>query len=298
VRLVLPLLVVLLFALPARAQQDGNYTFLPYKNGDTWPGRNFNGVDFLEPFVPVTAARRGEAGRIVLDTAVPYALLASAFSISRPLDKDISREIRSWPGAFNVDHVLDNYGVLFGFIALSMSSMLLPAPEDQYGYNWNLRLDRLTVFTLGMCLPALIREATVPIFNVPRPDGSNYTSKNDSRPAGHVAAAFATAAFMSHMLRDWWQPHREPNLLLRVGEEAAIALVYAPAIYVMLERIKSNKHTLVDTLIGAAIGSFTMNLFYSWSFNRREMGHSWIEGLDLTYDPVNKGYMLALSGRF
>ncbi|MEZ0231148.1 MAG: phosphatase PAP2 family protein [Planctomycetota bacterium] len=295
-RSLLSLIFVLLFALPASAQPE-EYTFLPYKNGDSWPGRNFNGVDFLEPFVPVNSARNGEVGRIVLDTAVPYSLLASSFSISRPEDKAISREIRKWNG-LQLDSNLDNYGVLMGYIALSMASMLLPAPEDQYGYNWHLRLDRLTVFTLGMCIPTLIREATVPIFDVPRPDGSNYTSTNDARPAGHVAAAFATAAFMSHTLRDWWQPHRETNLLLRIGEEVGIALVYAPAVYVMLERIKSNKHTLVDTLLGAAIGSFTMNLFYSWSFERRELGRGWIDGLDLTYDPDQRGYMLALSGRF
>ncbi len=295
-RLAPAVLLLLLLASPASAQTE-EHTFLPYKNGDSWPGRNFNGLDFLEPFAPVTAARRGEAGRIVLDSAVPYGLLIATFSIGRGNDVEMSREVRKWNG-FQVDDRLDNYGVLMGYIALSMASMLLPAPEDRYGYNWHLRLDRLTVFALGMCVPTLIREATVPLWNVPRPDGSNYTSQNDARPAGHVAAAFATAAFLSHTLRDWWQPHRETNLLLRVGEEVALALVYLPSCYVALERIKAKKHTIVDCLAGAAVGTFVMNAFYSWSFDRREIGAGWVDSLDVTYDYTQKGYMLALSGRF
>jgi membrane-associated phospholipid phosphatase len=297
VRLLVALILVLLAALPAGAQEDRERTLLPYKNGDSWPGRNFNGIDFLEPFVPVNAARRGEAGRIVLHTAVPYAFLASSFIVGNGTDDRVSREIAKWKG-LQLDDSLDNYGFLMGYIALSMASILLPAPEDDYGFNWQLRLDRLTVFTLGMCVPTLLREATVPIYNVPRPDGSNYTSQNDARPAGHVAAAFAAGTFLSFTMRDWLEPHREKNPLLRVGEELIVALPLLPPVYTMLSRVKARKHTLKDTLAGAAFGAFTMSLFYSWSFNERDFGRGWIDGFDLSWDPSQKGYMLALSGRF
>lgn len=295
--LVAALLLVLLLALPDRAHAQDEPTFLPYKNGDSWPGRNFNGVDFLEPFVPASAWRRGDYGRIVLDTAVPYSLLVSSFAIDRPTDLAVSKEITRWKG-FQLDSRLDNYATLFAFMAVSMASILLPAPEDEYGFNWHLRLDRLTVFTLGCCLPALERELTAPLFNVPRPDGSSYTSKNDARPSGHTAASFAAAAFLSHTLRDWWEPHRETNLALRIAEEVAIGATYLPPLYMILSRVKSRKHTLVDCLIGGAMGVFTMNLFYSWSFNRREQGRAWVDSLDVSYDPDQKGFLLAISGRF
>jgi hypothetical protein len=43
-----------------------------------------------------------------------------------------------------------------------------------------------------------------------------------------------------------------------------------------LERVHARKHFLTDTLLGGAIGAFTMDMFYAWSFTRTELRRSWL----------------------
>ena len=66
----------------------------------------------------------------------------------------------------------------------------------------------------------------------------------------------------------------------------------------MFERIHAGKHTLVDCFAGAALGAFTMDLYYYWSFSERVQGRSWLRSLDLSFVPQPGGFALALAGRF
>jgi len=264
----------------------------PYKGGEGWPERNFEGADFLEPFVPLAALDHGDGGRIVLDTAVPYALLGSAFAFQNT-DRATLQEIRRWKWV-GIDQKADNYPVLLGFVALSGLSMLLPSPEDGATYSWDLRLDRATVFALGMAAAELEDLAFAPIFHRLRPDRSDSTS----RPSGHTLAAAAAASFFADVLRDTLHPQDETNLALRLVEEVGCALPYLGAGYVALERIHGSRHYLTDTLLGAALGSFTMHLLHSWSFTRLEQHTSWFDSVSLGWDPDQKGMLFAVSGSF
>src|SRR5262249_23092883 len=100
------------------------------------------------------------------------------------------------------------------------------------------------------------------------------------------------------VLRDTFHPQDEPNLGLRVLEEVACAIPYLGAGYVALERVHARKHYLTDTLLGAAIGSLTMHLFYSWSFTRLEQQSCWFDMGYVSYDPERKGIQFALVGSF
>jgi hypothetical protein len=81
-------------------------------------------------------------------------------------------------------------------------------------------------------------------------------------------------------------------------EVASAAVLYLGAGYMALERVHSNKHFLTDTLLGGAIGAFTTNMFYAWSFTRREQGRSWLEHVSVRYDPGRRGVEVAIAGRF
>jgi membrane-associated phospholipid phosphatase len=299
----LPIVVFLLVALvgarPAAAQDvapvDTSVRLalepLPYKAGSYFPLTLMNGVDFLEPFLPVEAARQGDVGRIVLGSALPYALLVSAFAAA-PWDIPTYMEIKRWKWV-GVDDFDDNYPILFGLVAIGGLSALLPAPaEDAGGYSWQLRLDRLAVFGLAEGLANLEVEILKPVFDRTRPDGD----KGSSRPSGHAATAFAAMAFASDTLRDWIRPEEEPELGLRIVEETATALPYLGAFYMALERVQHSKHFLSDTLLGGALGIFSTQMLYDWSFLRTELGGGWFEGFEISYEPG--GFMLAWKKTF
>jgi membrane-associated phospholipid phosphatase len=302
VRRVLALaLALFVLAHEARAEDlrlasPGEYVMLPYQNGESWPLRNFQGLDFGEAFVPVAAARQSDWGRVVLDWALPVGLLATSLTLEHS-DGQTTQEIVRWRWV-GADKKQDNYPILFGLIGVATASVLLPAPEDEFGFSWSLRFDRVTVLGLGMLTAAIERELLVPVFNKPRPDGSSYTSKNDARPSGHAASAFSSAAFLSNILRDTLRPQDEPDIPVRIAYETLSALPYLPATYVLLSRVKARKHDLTDTLLGAGLGAFTMNLFYSWSFTRREQSRGWIDSLQFSWYVDDRGAMLAFSGRF
>ena len=66
-----------------------------YKPGEIFPLELVHGADFLEPFLPVAAIERGDVGRIVLGSAMPYALLITAFAAENT-DQSTLREITRW----------------------------------------------------------------------------------------------------------------------------------------------------------------------------------------------------------
>ena len=66
-----------------------------YKLGESWPRRNFEGLDFLEPLWPRVAVARGDVGRVVLNSALPYSLLTAAFAAERT-DQSTLAEITRW----------------------------------------------------------------------------------------------------------------------------------------------------------------------------------------------------------
>jgi membrane-associated phospholipid phosphatase len=264
-------------AVPAQANP-----FPPeYKNGEVWPLTLLNGVDFAEPVFPIVAAEHGDVGRIVLGSALPYALLVSAFAAKDwdvPTYVEISRPGWNWAG---IDKSQDNYPVLYALTAIGGLSLFLPAPdEDQGGYSITLRLDRLTVFVAGVALANAEVELLRPVFDRTRPDGSH----GGSRPSGHAATAFASMAFLSDILRDTLRPQDEANPGLRILEETTTALPYLGGFYMALERVHGAKHFLSDTLLGGALGVFTMQMLYEWSFLRVELGQSWTKGFDVAYE--------------
>lgn len=264
-----------------------------YKEGQTWPLTLVNGIDFLEPFVPVAAFERGDAGRIVLGTAMPYALLVSAFA-AEGTDKGTLKEIdrRGWNWC-GLDQSQDNYPFMFGLVALGGLSSFLPAPdEDQDGYSLTLRLDRLAVFGAAVGIANAEVEILKPVFDRVRPNGTSHAS----RPSGHAVTGFAAMAFMSDVLRDTFRPQDEPNLGLRALEETASVVPYLGAFYLALERVHGQKHFLTDTLLGGALGTFTTQMLDEWSFLRVELGSSWLASFELAYEPG--GFQLAWRREF
>jgi len=254
---------------------------LAYKPHEDFPFTLFEGTDFLEPFLPLAATRNGDVGRIVLDTALPYGLLATAFA-ARGTDQHTLRQIQRW-GWAGIDDSKDNYPFLFGMVALSGLSLFLPAPEDGDRYSIRLRIDRFAVFGLGVGLSNLEVEILKKVFNRPRPD-EPFSKGGASRPSGHAVTGFASAAFLSSVLRDTLRPEDEPNLGLRVLEEVGSALPYLGAFYLSLERVHHYKHFLSDTFLSGAIGIFTTKLFWDWAFLRSELGESWAGSFDVGYE--------------
>ncbi len=243
-----------------------------YKPGESFPLELVQGADFLEPFVPATAIRRGDVGRIVLGSALPYALLASSFG-AQGTDRTTLREMTRWKWA-GVDQSQDNYPFMFGLVALGGLSSFLPAPaEDQDGYSIRLRLDRLAVFGLGVGLANAEVELLKPLFNRQRPNSTG--GAGTSRPSGHAVTGFAAMTFFSDVLRDTFRPQDEPNLGLRLAEEVGSAVPYLGAFYLAIERVHGQKHFFTDTLLAGALGTFTTQVFYEWSFLRTELGQSW-----------------------
>jgi membrane-associated phospholipid phosphatase len=284
----LAIVLVLLVARTARAQELPN----PYKPGETWPLTLVNGVDFLEPLAPAAAARTGDYGRIVLGTAIPYGLLISSFAI-RGTDHDTITEIGRWSWA-GVDQKQDNVPLLIGLGAIAAVSAFLPAPaEDAAGYSWRLRLDRISVFGIGIGLQALEVEILKDVFRRPRPDRNTTTS----RPSGHASAAFASMAFLSDILRDTFRPQEESDIGLRILEETASAIPYLGGFYMAIERVHGRKHWLTDTLLGGAIGAFTMHMVYAESFTRVETKRGWLESVSLAY-VEGRGLAIGFASRF
>jgi membrane-associated phospholipid phosphatase len=264
-----------------------------YKPGEYFPLTLVNGVDLLEPLFPIVAAKRGDVGRIVLDSALPYGLLITSFA-AQGTDRATLNEISRW-GWVGIDESHDNYPFLFGLVALGGLSSFLPAPaEDVDGYSFRLRLDRLAVFGLGVGLANAEVELLKPVFNRQRPNSTGGTGT--SRPSGHAATAFAAMAFFSDVLRDTFRPQDEPNLGLRLVEEVGSAVPYLGAFYMALERVHGHKHFLTDTFLGGALGIFTTKIFYEWSFLRTELGQSWTGSFDLAYEPG--GFLLAWRHEF
>ena len=281
-------IAVLVWSGPTRADEPPAYNL-----GEAWPLRNFQGVDFLEPLAPVGPAKDGDWGRVVLGTAIPYTALVGAF-VLEPEDTKIQTEIERWTW-LGLDKGQNNNPTLWALIAVSGLSLFLPAPEDGTAgrYEWWLRADRATVFALGMGVSTLETELLKKVFHRMRPVGSS----DDSRPSGHATAAFAGAAFFSDVLRETLRPQDETRLGVRLLEETATALPYFAAAYIGLERVYAQRHFFSDVLLGAAIGAFTMHMFYEWSFLREEAGRGWVDGLSLAWDPSSQelGVQLAWS---
>jgi membrane-associated phospholipid phosphatase len=143
-------------------------------------------------------------------------------------------------------------------------------------------------------ISSLETEILKPVFHRKRPDGDGF----GSRPSGHATTAFAAMAFLSNIVRDTLRPQDEPNVGVRILKEVASAVPYLGAGYMALERVHSNKHFLTDTLLGGAIGAFTTNMFYAWSFTRREQGRSWLEHVSVRYNPGRRGVEVVIAGRF
>ncbi len=265
---------------------------LEYKGGEIFPLRLFRGLDLLEPAVPFVATERGDWGRVLWNTAVPYTLAASAFAF-RSQDRHIAREVHRWKW-IGVDRNSDNEPMLFGLMALGAASLFLPSPEDGEDYSWQLRADRMAVFAMGMLFTELETNILKRVIRRTRPDGSD----NRSRPSGHSSATAAAMSFAADCLRDWIRPQDEPIFLHRVWKEAVCAAPYLAVGYMCLARVQMNKHYLTDTLLGAAIGAFTMHMLYSWSFLRDEQGSSWLQMASVGYNPDMKGIEFAIRGEF
>lgn len=261
-----------------------------YKDGASWPLRNFNGLDLFEPILPLVAAERGDGGGIALDTVVPLVLLGASFTLEgRDARTRVELGDAAWLG---LDRAYNNYPLLWGTLALAAGSSFLPDPlADGASWSWGLRLDRLTVLGLGVGVSALEVELLRPVFGRTRPNGRG----DGSRPSGHAATAFAAAAFMSDVLRESIRPWEEERLGPRLLDEAVCVLPYFLAAYISLERVHGEKHYLTDVLLGGAIGALTTHLFYAWSFLAWERDSpGWLEKLHLSIGPSRGGFELAL----
>jgi membrane-associated phospholipid phosphatase len=264
----------------------------PYKDGEWWPLRVANGFDFVEAIVPAAAARNGDWGRIVLNSMLPLSMFAASFDDG--IDRSTLKEIGRWKWA-GIDESKDNYPMLFALVGIGGLSTFLPAPvEDADGYSWGLRLDRLTVFALGVGLANAEVELLKPVIGRTRPNGHSGTSD----PSGHAATAFASMAFLSDVLRDTLRPQEESNIPLRILKEGLTAVPYLGGFYMAFERIHGKKHFLTDTLLGGAIGIVTTHFFYAWSFTKVEQGRGWLDSFTMAYDPSRKTFELAFARDF
>jgi membrane-associated phospholipid phosphatase len=265
---------------------------LDYKGGEIFPLRLFRGLDLLEPVAPFVATQRGDWGRVLWNTAVPYTLVASGFAL-RSYDRRAGDEARRWKWV-GFDRKADNEPTLFALMALGAATLFLPSPEDGEDYSWQLRADRMAVFAMGMLLTELETRALKNLIHRSRPDRSD----SKSRPSGHASATAAAMSFAADVLRDTFRPQDEPILLHRVWKEAVCALPYLGVGLICLQRMNADKHNLTDTLLGAAIGAFTMHMLYSWSFLRDEHGESWLSMASVGYNPEMRGIEFAIRGEF
>ena len=264
-----------------------------YKPGETWPLRNFQGWDLLEPLWPRVAVGRGDVGRVMLDSALPSSLLISAFA-AYGSDQSTLATISRWNWV-GIDQAQNNNPFLAGLVGLAAVSVFLPGPEDAQSYSWRLRADRVTVLALGIGTSWAVTSILKPLSDRTRPNGECCTS----RPSGHATTAFAAMAFLSNVVRDTLRPQDETNVGLRLLKEVASAVPYLGAGYMALERVHAREHFLTDTLLGGAIGAFTMHMSYAWSFTRTEQGRSWLgEHIAVGYDPLRHRVELAIHGRF
>lgn len=265
---------------------------LDYKGGEIFPLRVFQGLDFLEPAVPFVATTRGDWGRVAYNTVLPYTLLASSFAFRKD-DKATLKEIGRWKWT-GADMKQDNEPLMYGLIALGAASLFLPSPVDGEDYDWQLRADRMFVFAAGLLVTELEVEVLKSVMSRKRPDGSD----KKSRPSGHTATTAAAMSFFADVLRDTLRPQDEEVFLHRLWKEAVCGLPYLGVAYMALERVHSKKHFLSDTLLGAALGMFTMHMLYSWSFTRQEQGGGWLQMASIGYNPDMKGIEFALRGEF
>jgi len=283
----------------AQSSQDMLRQLLPqlgddgkYKHDDPWWSRNFQGFDFLEPLIPRVAASRGDVGNIVLDSGVPYSLLTTAFA-ARSTDQATLTGIGRW-GWVGIDERQDNWPVLAGLFALAGAGVFLPSTQDGGQYFGDVKIDRALVLVLGAATAYGTTESLKYVLDRRRPNGEDSLS----RPSGHATGGFAAMAFLSNVLRDALAPEKEPDLGVRILKEATTALPYLGASYLALERVHGKEHFLTDTLLGGAIGAFTMNMFYAWSFTRTKYGRGWFEDVSVGYDPRLRGIEALVHHRF
>ena len=273
--------------LVPQLEDDGKY-----KDGDPWWSRNFQSFDFLEPLIPRVAAARSDVGNIVLGSGVPYALLTTAFA-ARSTDQATLTEIGRW-GWVGIDERQDNWPVLASLFALAGAGVFLPSTQDGGQYSGDVKIDRAIVLALGVATAYGISEPLKYVFDRRRPNGEDSLS----RPSGHATGGFAAMAFLSNVLRDALAPEKEPDLGVRILKEATTALPYLGAGYLALERVHGKDHFLTDTLLGGAVGAFTMNMFYAWSFTRTQYGRSWFERVSVGYNPTLRGIGIIVHGQF
>jgi membrane-associated phospholipid phosphatase len=273
---------------------EGDASTLParYKQDAPWWSRNFRGVDFLEPLLPRAAASEGDIGNIVLDSALPYALLTTAFA-ARSTDQATLTAIGRW-GWVGIDERQENYPLEIGLVALGAAGILLPSTLEGGTHYGSVLVDRAVVFVLGFGTAYGTTEILKHAIARRRPNGEDSLS----RPSGHATAGFASMAFLSNVLRDTLEPRKESNLGFRILKEVATALPYLGAGYLALERVHGKDHFLTDTLLGGAIGAFSVNMFYAWSFTRSQYGRDWLEHVSIGYDPTLRGIQILVQGRF
>jgi membrane-associated phospholipid phosphatase len=88
----------------------------------------------------------------------------------------------------------------------------------------------------------------------PRPDGGS----NDSYPSGHTSFSFAGATLIARELEDLndteWNPYE--------------LLLYVPAVYVGIERVRADQHWASDVAVGAFLGTFVTNWIWDAHFKR------------------------------
>jgi len=264
----------------------------PYKGGEGWPLRNASGLDFCEPLAPIGPLSRGDLGRVCLNTALPCAMLASAFAFEGEDGRTLAEFGRwDWLG---IDEGAGNYPMLGGMLALSALGILLPVPAGFEAFAAPLRIDRATVFAAGVCAAAFEAEILKRLIHRRRPNGEDFLS----RPSGHASVAFASASFLSDVLRGILRPEDEGGLLARLFDELACALPYAGAAYVGLSRVHAREHYLTDVLLGGALGALTMHMLYSWSFARLEQGEGFVRIAWAGYDTERRAFGLALAFSF
>ncbi|MGH7306702.1 MAG: phosphatase PAP2 family protein [Candidatus Rokuibacteriota bacterium] len=151
--------------------------------------------------------------------------------------------------------------------------MFLPSTLEGGKHYGSVVLDRTAVFVLGFGTAYGTAEILKHALARRRPNGEDSLS----RPSSHATAGFTTMAFLSNVLRDTLEPEKESDLWLRIIKEVTTALPYLGAGYLALERVHGKDHFRTDTLLGGAIGAFTMNMFYAWSFTRSKYGSSWFQ---------------------
>jgi hypothetical protein len=263
-----------------------------YKLGEPWWSRNFRGVDFLEPLIPLVAASADDFGSIALGSVLPYALLTTAFA-AESTDQATLTRIGRWDWA-GIDEEQDNHVVQACLIALGAVGIFLPSRQVGGEDHGKLVLDRAIVFVLGFGTAYGATEILKGVLDRRRPNDDD----SRSRPSAHATAGFAAMTFLSNVLRDALAPHQEPHLGFRILKEVATALPYLGAGYLALERVHGEDHFLTDTLLGGAIGAISMNMFYAWSFTRSRYDTGWLERISVGYDRSRRGVQILVHGRF